>query len=77
MGQFEVSDHALVRYMERVLGLNLNKIKKRILSEEVRQALELGARQMPCPEEPKLSYILKDNTVITIMNTTEARRKKR
>ena len=29
----QVSDHAVVRYLERVMGININKLKKEILSK--------------------------------------------
>jgi len=38
-----VSDHALVRYFERVLGLPVEKIRQSLLSDGVLQAMALNA----------------------------------
>ena len=38
-----VSDHALVRYFERVLGLDVELVRQRLLSDAVLQAMALQA----------------------------------
>lgn len=38
-----VSDHALLRYLERVYGLDLNSLRREILTDPVRTAIKAGA----------------------------------
>jgi hypothetical protein len=39
-----VSDHAVVRFLERVKGMDIEKIRREILSETVLAAIAMGAR---------------------------------
>jgi hypothetical protein len=39
--KYTVTDHAVIRYMERVMGLDMNTIKNEILKPEVRQKLDI------------------------------------
>lgn len=39
----KVSDHAVLRYLERKYNLNVKDIKQEMLSKEVRQIIKLGA----------------------------------
>lgn len=41
-----VSDHAIVRYLERVGGVNIEAIKRMILTEAVEDAVQMGAREV-------------------------------
>lgn len=41
--QARVSDHALLRYLERVLGVPVEQIRKAILSDTVLQAMAMKA----------------------------------
>jgi hypothetical protein len=38
-----ISDHAFIRYMERKLGVDVDAIRKEILTDRVKEALRLGA----------------------------------
>lgn len=38
-----VSDHAVIRYMERKYNINIQDIRKEILTDTVREAIEVGA----------------------------------
>jgi len=35
-----VTEHALVRYFERILGYNLEEVKDKILTEEIKERIE-------------------------------------
>lgn len=61
-----VSEHAYLRYFERVKGFDLEAIKKEILSEKV---LSLMEKLGPSGHFPNDGYrvVLKDNTVTTIL----------
>ena len=38
-----VSDHALMRYIERVIGIDVGKIRSEILTDRAKEALRAGA----------------------------------
>lgn len=59
-----VSEHALLRYVERVLGIDLEAIKRSILSEKVRGYI----KQLPSGKFPGDGFrvVVKNRTVTTI-----------
>lgn len=47
----EVSDHAIVRFLERVFGVDIDEIKKQILSDEMSEIAEqMGDGKYPIKE---------------------------
>jgi len=68
-GKLVVSEHALLRYFERVMGFNLEEIKKRIVPESVSNAIKtVGSGTFPT-ETHRLK--VKDGVVITILTDDE------
>ncbi len=59
-----VTDHALVRYLERALGLNLNTARWAI-EHAVREAAEAGASSV---RVGGLTYVLQEGRVTTIID---------
>jgi hypothetical protein len=59
-----VSDHAVVRYMERVLGLDVDAIRREILTPERAQAIKFGAHVIKAE-----GYVLRveKNVVVTVL----------
>ena len=63
----EVSEHAILRYVERVLNVDIEHIKKEILSEEVLDMVtELGGNG-GYPNKIGYKVVMKDNVVVTIV----------
>jgi len=65
-----VSEHAILRYLERVRGIDIDQVKKEIAPEHIIQ----GVRAMGNGEYPVAgSHTLKiqDNTVVTILTKEE------
>lgn len=63
----KVSEHAIVRYFERVKGFNIEEIEKEILSENVVSLInKLDGNNGTYPNGD-YSVILKNNTVITVI----------
>lgn len=60
-----VTDHAILRLAERKYGLNVEQLKKELLSEPIRQALRVGATRI---KHDRMEYILKDGLVVTVIN---------
>jgi hypothetical protein len=64
-----VSEHAVLRYLERVQGIGLDEIRKKILTSSVVDLidkLEAGNGQYPV-KEGGFSIRLKDNVIVTII----------
>lgn len=59
-----VTEHAILRYIERVYGIDLEEIRTRMLGGSVVQLIDqFGSGKIPC-EGGRL--IVKDRTVITV-----------
>jgi len=65
-GKVGVSEHAIVRYFERVKGFNIDDIKDEILNEEVLALLDVlgDSGKFPLGEH---QIIMKNGTVTTIV----------
>lgn len=61
----EISEHAYLRYFERVLGFDLVDIKQKILNDRVKNMITTLGDTGKYPMDEYL-LVLKDNTVITI-----------
>ena len=60
-----VSEHAMLRYIERVLGINLKEIERRILTDEVKEQYKIvGNGRFPINDE--FRALIRDNVVVTI-----------
>ena len=60
-----ITEHAILRYVERAMGLDVEQIKDKILTEATRKAIEaMGNGKYPIDEG--LKAIVKDNTIITV-----------
>ena len=59
-----VSEHAMLRYIERVIGVNLDDIRTKILTPEVKTMIDtLGNGKFPI-EGGRI--VVKDRTVVTV-----------
>lgn len=59
-----VSEHAILRYLERIEGLDLKKIQGKILTKEVRAGHKaLGNGKFP---EGNFQVVIKNNVVVTV-----------
>ena len=57
-----VSDHAVARYLERVLGFDIDGVR-RVIADDCRAAIALGARTL---RKDGFQYHFQDGTVATI-----------
>lgn len=59
-----ITEHAILRYIERVIGINLEEIKAKILSGQVREMIQkLGSGKFPADG---FRVVVKNGTVITV-----------
>lgn len=62
-----VSEHAMLRFVERVHGLNLKELHAQILPEGSGQAIEtLGSGKFPIGNPPTHYLVIRDWVVVTI-----------
>ncbi len=60
-----VSDHALIRYLERRFKLDLDGLRAEILTPERISAIKAGAGRISVDG---LKFIVKDNTIVTVVD---------
>ena len=59
-----ISEHAVIRYIERVLGIDIKEIEKKIVDEETEKIIrEMRPSRI---NKGEFSILIKDNTVTTI-----------
>lgn len=60
-----IREHAVLRYLERVKGINMAETEKEILDEELRkQILTLGSGKFP---KNDFTLIVKNNVIVTVV----------
>jgi hypothetical protein len=63
--EVKVSDHALLRYIERVMGADLDKFRADILTEQNRKAIEFAG---DCTiKSGGVEFVVKNRTVVTVI----------
>lgn len=62
-----VSEHAIIRYIERVMGINIEQIAEKILPEkELHYIQQLGNGHYPV-NHGEFKIVVKDGVVITVL----------
>lgn len=66
--QLIITDHAILRYLERVKGINVEEIKEEIITPEIKNIIAtLGSSSGTYPSGTGYSVVLKKNTVVTVI----------
>lgn len=60
-----VSDHALIRYMERIMGLDLENLRSEISNVNVSAYKQLGDGNYPI-HNVKARAVIKDGIIVTV-----------
>lgn len=65
-----ITDHAIVRYMERIMGVDLNEFKNQMITEDIKEFLIKNKYR----SKGKLhfrskgnEFVFQDNTLVTII----------
>ncbi len=58
------SDHAVLRFLEREIGVDIDDVRRRLLSDAVLQAMALNA---PTVKTATSRLVLKDFTIVTVL----------
>lgn len=67
-----VTDHAVLRYLERVEGMDIERLR-RLIGRQVDRAIELGASKL---HHDGFTYVLVEGVVVTIQETCRPERGK-
>jgi len=60
-----ISDHAILRYLERIGGVDVEGLRTKLLTPELQSAMRSQANKYTCDG---ITYMLRDNTVVTIVD---------
>lgn len=63
-----ITDHALVRWLERKHGLDTDRLRDAILTDALREALDANRWH----DDGELMYVIRDHVVVTIFPTPKA-----
>ena len=73
----KVSDHALIRYLERVKGMDLDAIRAEIIDEEIeRQVSILGGHGAYLNKDQSYRVRIQDNTAVTVISELRTKQTK-
>jgi len=71
-----VSDHAMLRYLERAYNINLEELRDRILTKEVIKKMHfIGFGQGKVPLAENLTAVVENKTIITVLLPLNNRKK--
>lgn len=60
----QISDHALVRWLERVHGIDVVSLKEKIVNEKDEEHIGMGAKKIKKHDH---TLVIENNTVVTIL----------
>ena len=63
-----VSEHAIIRYLERVKGVDINEIKNEILTENVKTMMEFSNNKHITVKRGDHTLVIDNNTVVTVIS---------
>lgn len=63
-----ITDHAVLRYLERVIGMNIQAIRDSILTPDRVQMIKQGAQKIKIETDAIL--VIESNKIITVMRKT-------
>ena len=59
----KITDHALIRYLERVYGFDLEQVREDLMTDDVKSAIKMGAKSV---KVDGYTLVVKDYAVVTI-----------
>lgn len=61
-----VTDHAVLRYLERVMGVDVEAIRDGLLTPEIKQAIRLGAKSVTVQG---VTFKVEGPRIVTVIET--------
>ena len=68
-GKIEITDPAIVRYMERVCGLDIGQVRQDILPPNAFKLIQAFAQNGKYPASDKHRVVVQDATIVTIIDS--------
>lgn len=65
--EIKITDHAVIRYLERVKGIDINIIRNQIIKEEIIPHMKILGGSGRFPIKDNYIIVMKDYKVITIL----------
>ena len=65
--ELKVSEHAIIRYLERVKGVNIEEIESEILSDRIKGFIDRLGENGTYPHENGYSLVIKNFTVVSVL----------
>lgn len=72
-GNLIVSEHAIIRYIERVLGINIEEVTNKIVPEEIKKQIEILGNGTYSVDDGEFRIVLKDNVVVTVLKDVKSK----
>lgn len=66
VGDVHVSEHALLRYLERVRGIDLTEVRAEMLGKDTKRLIQFAAGNSSRVKRPGFTLIVENNTVVTV-----------
>lgn len=67
----KISDHALLRYLERVEGIDMGEVTDKILTEDLRKKISYFGDGSYHVAEGKFKVVVQDDVIITVISNEE------
>jgi hypothetical protein len=68
-----ITDHALLRYVERVFGIDIDAVRREILTDGVAKGIELGASTITVNG---IQFRVKDRSIVTVIGADQKTHRK-
>lgn len=65
--EIRVTDHAILRYLERVKGVDLEKVRKELMPYDVEKQIKMIGFSGIYPVDKSHKLRVKDRTVVTVL----------
>ena len=69
-----ITDHALLRYVERVFGIDVDTVRREILTDGVARCIELGASTITVKG---IQFRVKDRSIVTVIGGDQKTHRKK
>ena len=69
--QPRMSDHALLRFMERTMGLDVEGLRVRLMTEDVKSAIRMGASTVTVEG---IRFKIQDNAIVTVLDKPDRKK---
>ncbi len=69
-----ITDHALLRYVERVFGIDVDAVRREILTDGVAKCIELGASTITVNG---IQFRVKDRSIVTVIGSNQKTHRKK